>query len=657
VNATQQSITTDLNVSIESVIALSLANCESAPDLTSASLTLQITPSPGGTFKSNCQNLSVTTNAPGYSLTARAENSEGSNSLLYLNPTEVTPLPEIPATSSPMSSPTTLGTDRWGFAVTSANVDLSDSPAQYFSPSYSVNTATNTYANLPATDTTIYTTDELPGQTDELTFYYGTNATSHLMAGMYSAEITYTAISADIPDPLPPPMCGTGDYECILYTVDMQYASQPFLHMIDLTTDGGGNISTRSYNWDIYVDDQPADILSCGGGNNCAGVGLGSPIDIWIYDGGIHQIKILPHNGPEPGWANAYNRFYNYTGSGEIISFDAPLTTMAFAPKPSESTTDASYMFASVCFDCTNLTKPIQVIDTYKLPDTVTDLSNFMSYIHYGNTSLTDPVDLSLLAGWLNGNESITDLSYFLFDAYVDSSNLVNTIDLSPISGWFNGNETITNLGCFLCDIHFGNSQLTDPIDLSPVAGWFSGNESITSLWGFLSGIHSGNFQLVDPIDLSPVAGWFNGNESILWLGGFLASVHRDNTQLTSPIDATPLTDWFNDGRLFWPDGGLFEVFRRTHYNNPNLILNGQVIFPNWVKTMNEPYHSGGIEDIPGTFEGTFYLPISQGGDTGEPKFEDGTVLSSIGEPRNARQTYTGRTGITPLNNGNGYWK
>jgi len=43
-------------------------------------------------------------------------------------------------------------------------------------------------------------------------------------------------------------------------------------------------------------------------------------------------------------------------------------------------------------------------------------------------------------------------------------------------------------------------------------------------------------------------------------------------------------------------------------------------------------------------------MPSTKTGDTGEPRFEDGTVLSSIGAPSSNRQTFTNRFGIWAVN-------
>jgi hypothetical protein len=91
------------------------------------------------------------------------------------------------------------------------------------------------------------------------------------------------------------------------------------------------------------------------------------------------------------------------------------------------------------------------------------------------------------------------------------------------------------------------------------------------------------------------------------------------------------------------------------HYGNSKLNLTGQKIFPNWIKTLK--VYGSSVVLASQAFQETFLCGSAKSDDTAEPAFEDGTPLSSIGEPNNARNTYKNRTGITPQNNGNNYWK
>jgi hypothetical protein len=240
---------------------------------------------------------------------------------------------------------------------------------------------------------------------------------------------------------------------------------------------------SHAYDWDITIDGQPAvRYTGVGGGASATSDG----IELTLGNGD-HQIRITPHGGADPGWGNAFgycdNTYGANTGTNKqkLISIDAPITTMAFAPKIAEagSTTNASYMFARLFTGCSNLTTAAVITDTYKLPETITNLSCFLYGIHYGNNLLAAPIDLAPLSGWFNGNISIENLSYFFADTHNGNSNLAAPIDLAPLSGWFNGNTSINSLSHFLHATHNNNNTLTRPIVLAPLSGGFICNISI----------------------------------------------------------------------------------------------------------------------------------------------------------------------------------
>jgi len=196
---------TDVSLNIQPVIAMSLANCDNPSE--NESLNLNVMPSSSGVFTNNCQNLTVATNAPGYQLSVKAESNDDTNNLVYQNPLPpnlITP-PYIAATANSLSSPNILANNTWGFAVTSNNVIL-DTPIDNFDASYTIGDSSGIYAGLPNSETTIHDTDELPGQIDNFTFYYGVRVTAEKLAGTYQTTVTYTATSADIPEP-PEPLC------------------------------------------------------------------------------------------------------------------------------------------------------------------------------------------------------------------------------------------------------------------------------------------------------------------------------------------------------------------------------------------------------------------------------------------------------------------
>ena len=499
--AVNDSGSVDVKMAVPGVLVMSLDNCDTATDPDSSHLNIEIiTDVSSDTYGANCQTVSVATNTPGYSLSIRANSDDGSNSLIYQNPTTITPIPKVPSIASTATPtvPAVLTANTWGFAVED---ELG------FDTSYSTNPAnvpTNKFASLPTTDTAIVDTNELPGEIESYVFYYAARVDFTIPAGAYATTVTYTAVGKPIPDPLT--YCGTYDFECIIFTINTADGNY------SIPTSGAvtGTASTHAYNWLVYVDGQP--ITSCGGNNNCTGTSSTSStpgangIALAGLGSGAHQIKILPNGTPTPGWGNAFGHYITTTGANtttnkyKFISIDAPLTTMAFAPKTTESTTNASYMFAYLFSGCTNLTAGAIIIDTYKLPGTTNDLSNFLRSIHQDNTSLAVPVNLAQLPDWFSPNTSIANLASFL---------------------------------------------------------------------------------------------------------GF------------------------------------------AHYNNTSLVLSGQRIFPNWMKTMTQG--STSIWNAGTSFYQTFYVPSSKAGDTGEPRFMDGTVLSSIGQPSTNRQTYTNRSGITPV--------
>jgi len=516
-NAQSISKKSDIRVDVEAVIALAVANCPDAPSLESTTLTLTLSPVSGGNFKSDCANVGVTTNAPGYSLLARANSDDTTNNLTYQGTTSITPKPNIPPTSASIASPATIAPTHWGFAVENL---------LNFDTTYIANNANNKYSQMPTTDTLLYKSNEFKTATDIFKFFYGVNVASSTPAGTYLTTVTYTATANDIPLPLT--YCGTIDYECIMYTINLPSGGSHKVGTNGVVVDWGWG--THEYDWDIFVNNQP--ITDCNGSNYCTGAGW-DDITITNLPTGEHQIKILPHTEPEPGWGNAFG-FYWGDGAVDIVAIDAPLTTMAFAPKPSQSTTSASGIFAYMFGGASNLVTPATFKDTYKLPDTIIYIDNFMCGIHYGNTKLANPIDLSGLSGWLINNNTIID-----FD--------------------------------FLYEVHSGNTQLTTPIDLSPLAGWFKNNHSIKYLGVFLGDAHAHNLQLTSPIDLSPLENWFDDSRSFDYINGFLSTTHINNPNLTLSGQKI-LPDWiktatsydsFNNQVPIWNTPAAFD---RTFY-------------------------------------------------------------------------------------------
>lgn len=178
---------TDLNINITPSINLSLTNCAGLPDSSSSSITLNVSPTSSGTFKSNCQDVSIQTNTPGYKLLTKAS----STNLTHTTST-ATPKPTIPSTTNTFSSPNTIANDTWGYAVANLN---------NFDTTYTVDNASNKYAALTTTDTQIYTTTTFPAPRTDFKFFYGTRLSLKTPAGGYKTTITYSAIG-DEPEPV-----------------------------------------------------------------------------------------------------------------------------------------------------------------------------------------------------------------------------------------------------------------------------------------------------------------------------------------------------------------------------------------------------------------------------------------------------------------------
>jgi len=630
-----------LSANIASILALSTDSCTADPANT---VTIHITPHPtGNTQSNNCQTVGITTNASGgYTLGMHT-----SDITLQHNPV-LTPQQTIPSISATGNNVAVLTSNTWGYAIPKTNNDgnqpnasklLTTAFITNFDATYSQETnlasSASRYRRAPTTSTLFAQTNTYSQANDEYRLYFAANVPATKIAGIYQTTITYTGTAID-----PPPLntCFDTAPECIVFTIETDDGTY------SIPTSGFvSSRATHTYDWNVYVDGQAINdtmvdttlTTSCNNGN-CIGTGHRDTapgvngIALVNLSSGTHQIKIVPHSKPIPGWGNAFGHDTNTAGANaatnkdKLISLDAPLTTMAFAPKTTESTTDASRMFSAIFFSCTNLTTATSLIDTYKLPSSYTNLSYFLGTTHSANRQLTSPIDLAPLSGWFASNTSITNLSNFLYNTHNSNTQLTSPIDLAPLSGWFTSNNSINDLSYFLSNKYYDDSQLTSPIDLAPLSGWFASNTSITNLSNFLYNTHYGNTQLSNPIDLTPLSGWFVANRSFVILNNFL---------------------------------------RYTHVNNNNLILNSSnsIILPAWVKTVTEGSSNTPIWNVANAFNQTFYRGSNNSSDTSEARFDDAgnTPLSAIGEPSAVnngapltanKRTYYRRTGITPLN-------
>jgi uncharacterized protein (TIGR02145 family) len=95
--------------------------------------------------------------------------------------------------------PAIVPINTWGYAV-EKQAGMSSSLG--FDSTYTIDDASNKYANLPTIDQTIYQTDQWPAPITGFRAYYASRLTLATTAGVYGTTITYTALGADIPEPI-----------------------------------------------------------------------------------------------------------------------------------------------------------------------------------------------------------------------------------------------------------------------------------------------------------------------------------------------------------------------------------------------------------------------------------------------------------------------
>ena len=191
---------TDVSVTIDSVLAMSKTNCNLMQDINSDNLSMKLWPSATTAYAANCQTVSIDTNAPGYTLTARAnsDNSSLNNDLTYQNPTAIMPMPTISSTTNNITTPGILAANTWGFALPGR---MGFDAANSYSTTNQAVISGNSYANLPTVDTTVATQDTMPvtNEDRQTLFYYGVAINDQILAGTYGVTITYTATAAEVP--------------------------------------------------------------------------------------------------------------------------------------------------------------------------------------------------------------------------------------------------------------------------------------------------------------------------------------------------------------------------------------------------------------------------------------------------------------------------
>jgi len=204
--ANAESIETQLNLQIASILALAVDSCDvSDPN---GVTTVNITPNAGGNSQSNqCQNVSISTNASGgYELSI-----ETSSSTLNHNPVLV-PQATI---ASIGTTPTALTSDTWGLAIPKTNNDgkqpgaanlvasfVSDFDATYANET-NLPSSTAKYRNVPLSSTKFAETDTYSSATDDYTLYFAANVPATKPSGIYQTTITYTGTAIDLEPPVP----------------------------------------------------------------------------------------------------------------------------------------------------------------------------------------------------------------------------------------------------------------------------------------------------------------------------------------------------------------------------------------------------------------------------------------------------------------------
>lgn len=189
-------LSSDIKVTVGSMLELRLGSCGSG-DANIVNLNFD-SPDAAGQFKSDCQNVFVNTNHPGYSLSVKASGSHpnyssgaNTNAMLYQNPTTVNPLPVILSKpSGTIASPSVIPIDNWGYAVENLGG---------FNTTYTQNLATDKYARMTTTDTQVYKTAVWPLPRTDFKFYYGAKVSPAIMAGSYKTLVTYTVVGEFVP--------------------------------------------------------------------------------------------------------------------------------------------------------------------------------------------------------------------------------------------------------------------------------------------------------------------------------------------------------------------------------------------------------------------------------------------------------------------------
>jgi cell division protein FtsL len=247
-------------------------------------------------------------------------------------------------------------------------------------------------------------------------------------------------------------------------------------------------------------------------------------------------------------------------------------------------------------------------------------------------------------------------VKYMFSKTFYECRNLINGVVLANTYSLPN---KVTELNDFMSGLHAYNESLETPIDLSLMSGFIGKDNKIESLESFMYDAYYDNYHLIKGMDLSSIEDWFLKNTTVKNLRGFMAGLHQNNYQLIDPTNFLPLKDWFFEGTpiegkendLSNYSTGFSSFMSHTYDGCSSLFDLAQITFPNWIKHFIFKYP--GSVDI---MENIFVQLNAQEKTISEPKWEDGSVLSSIVkdlktnvagiivEPHNV---YIGRCGMT----------
>ena len=172
VSAASNTASTTISATVAPVISIS----------TGSTVSISLTPTPGGVVSSASDTVTVSTNnTAGYTLTLA--DSDATTTL-------VSGGNSIGAHAGTQAVPTALAANKWGYRV----VNIGGFGASAYSAETNAGSSTSTWAGIPATGSanTIKTT-AATASGDTTTVWYGAKVDSTQPSGTYSDAVTYTA--------------------------------------------------------------------------------------------------------------------------------------------------------------------------------------------------------------------------------------------------------------------------------------------------------------------------------------------------------------------------------------------------------------------------------------------------------------------------------